>query len=79
MSVIGTGYLGSTHAACMAELGHEVIGVDVDPHKIELLSRGETPFFEPGLDGLFGSIFPRGGFISRRRIRTRLISRMFIF
>lgn len=52
MSVIGTGYLGSTHAACMAELGHEVIGVDVDPHKIELLSRGETPFFEPGLDGL---------------------------
>ncbi|MEJ4113378.1 UDP-glucose dehydrogenase family protein [Corynebacterium kroppenstedtii] len=52
MSVIGTGYLGSTHAACMAELGHEVIGVDVDPHKIELLSRGETPFFEPGLDEL---------------------------
>ena len=50
--MIGTGYLGSTHAACMAELGHEVIGVDVDPHKIELLSRGETPFFEPGLDGL---------------------------
>lgn len=52
MSVIGTGYLGSTHAACMAELGHEVIGVDVDPHKIELLSHGETPFFEPGLDDL---------------------------
>ena len=52
MSVIGTGYLGSTHAACMAELGHEVVGVDVDPRKIELLSRGETPFFEPGLDGL---------------------------
>jgi UDPglucose 6-dehydrogenase len=48
-TVFGTGYLGATHAAGMAALGHEVIGVDVDPSKIEKLSSGEIPFYEPGL------------------------------
>lgn len=52
LSVFGTGYLGATHAAGMAELGHEVIGVDVDAVKIERLSRGEVPFYEPGLPQL---------------------------
>jgi UDPglucose 6-dehydrogenase len=50
MTVLGTGYLGATHAACMAELGYEVLGVDVDPGKIEALSEGRVPFWEPGLD-----------------------------
>jgi UDPglucose 6-dehydrogenase len=50
LSVIGTGYLGATHAACMAELGFEVIGLDVDPAKIEVLRSGQVPFYEPGLD-----------------------------
>jgi UDPglucose 6-dehydrogenase len=50
LSVIGTGYLGATHAACMAELGFEVIGLDVDPAKIALLAQGRVPFYEPGLD-----------------------------
>ncbi len=50
LSVIGTGYLGATHAACMAELGFEVIGLDVDPAKIEVLRSGRVPFYEPGLD-----------------------------
>jgi UDPglucose 6-dehydrogenase len=50
LSVIGTGYLGATHAACMAELGFDVIGLDVDPAKIALLSTGRVPFYEPGLD-----------------------------
>ena len=49
MSVIGTGYLGATHAACMAELGHEVVGVDVDETKINQLADGIVPFHEPGL------------------------------
>ncbi|QGU05680.1 UDP-glucose dehydrogenase family protein [Corynebacterium comes] len=49
MTVIGTGYLGATHAACMAELGHEVLGVDVDSAKIESLRAGTVPFYEPGL------------------------------
>ncbi|WP_293818914.1 UDP-glucose/GDP-mannose dehydrogenase family protein [uncultured Corynebacterium sp.] len=49
MTVFGTGYLGATHAACMAEMGHDVLGVDVDPQKIQALSEGRVPFFEPGL------------------------------
>ena len=47
--VIGTGYLGATHAACMADLGHDVLGVDVDPSKLAKLEAGEVPFWEPGL------------------------------
>lgn len=49
MTVIGTGYLGATHAACMAELGHEVLGIDVDQAKIDTLKNGDVPFYEPGL------------------------------
>jgi UDPglucose 6-dehydrogenase len=52
LSVFGTGYLGATHAAGMAELGHEVIGVDIDAAKIARLQRGEVPFYEPGLPEL---------------------------
>jgi UDPglucose 6-dehydrogenase len=50
--VIGTGYLGATHAVCMAELGFEVLGLDVDAGKLELLRAGEVPFYEPGLPEL---------------------------
>lgn len=52
MTVIGTGYLGATHAVAMAELGHEVLGVDVDQAKIDTLSEGIVPFHEPGLPEL---------------------------
>ena len=52
VSVIGTGYLGATHAACMSSLGFEVIGVDVDASKIALLNAGKVPFYEPGLEDL---------------------------
>ncbi len=52
ISVIGTGYLGATHAACMAELGFEVLGLDVDKKKVDQLAAGVTPFYEPGLDEL---------------------------
>ncbi|KRE27621.1 UDP-glucose 6-dehydrogenase [Mycobacterium sp. Soil538] len=48
-TVFGTGYLGATHAVGMAELGHEVIGVDIDPGKIAKLAAGDVPFYEPGL------------------------------
>lgn len=50
LTVIGTGYLGLTHAVCMADLGHDVIGLDVDADKVTRVSRGEVPFFEPGLE-----------------------------
>ena len=49
LTVIGTGYLGAVHAACMADIGHDVLGVDVDEAKIEALTAGRAPFFEPGL------------------------------
>ncbi|MBL1107170.1 UDP-glucose/GDP-mannose dehydrogenase family protein [Streptomyces sp. 5-8] len=52
ITVIGTGYLGATHAAAMAELGFEVLGLDVVPEKIAMLERGETPMYEPGLEEL---------------------------
>jgi len=49
VSVIGVGYLGTTHAVGMAELGHEVVALDVDADKVAQLSAGVVPFFEPGL------------------------------
>ena len=52
LTVIGTGYLGATHAVCMAELGFEVLGLDVDAAKVEALQSGKVPFFEPGLPEL---------------------------
>jgi UDPglucose 6-dehydrogenase len=52
LTVIGTGYLGATHAAAMAELGHEVLGIDIDQAKVDRLNAGEVPFFEPGLPEL---------------------------
>ncbi|GGT35553.1 UDP-glucose dehydrogenase family protein [Streptomyces purpureus] len=52
ITVIGTGYLGATHAAAMAELGFEVLGLDVVPEKIEMLASGRVPMFEPGLEEL---------------------------
>jgi UDPglucose 6-dehydrogenase len=52
VSVIGTGYLGATHAACLAALGHDVVGIDADAEKVAELSAGRVPFFEPGLPEL---------------------------
>jgi UDPglucose 6-dehydrogenase len=52
LSVIGCGYLGAVHAASMAQLGHDVVGIDVDQHKIDALREGRAPFYEPGLPEL---------------------------
>jgi len=52
ITVIGTGYLGVTHAACMASLGYEVMGLDVDVEKVAALTAGHVPFYEPGLQEL---------------------------
>jgi len=52
LTVIGTGYLGATHAVCMAELGFEVLGLDVEESKVAALNDGRVPFFEPGLPEL---------------------------
>ena len=50
VTVIGLGYLGATHAVAMAELGHEVIGLEADPKRLAALQAGKLPFHEPGLD-----------------------------
>ncbi|MEY9932615.1 UDPglucose 6-dehydrogenase [Catenulispora sp. GP43] len=60
LTVIGTGYLGATHAICMAMLGFDVLGVDVDPDKIARLNAGEVPFFEPGLPELLHKALESG-------------------
>jgi len=60
ISVIGCGYLGAVHASAMAELGHEVVGIDVDAAKIAALAEGRTPFFEPGLPEVLTSATASG-------------------
>ena len=55
ISVIGCGYLGAVHSAAMVELGHDVVGIDVDAAKIALLEAGSPPFFEPGLPEILTS------------------------
>lgn len=60
ISVIGCGYLGAVHAACMAKLGHEVVGIDVDQRKISELSEARAPFYEPGLEDLLKEVQSTG-------------------
>ncbi|WDH79462.1 UDP-glucose/GDP-mannose dehydrogenase family protein [Microbacterium esteraromaticum] len=61
LSVIGCGYLGAVHAAAMASLGHQVIGIDIDARRVAMLSAGEAPFFEPQLNELL-----RAGIVAGR-------------
>jgi UDPglucose 6-dehydrogenase len=60
ISVIGCGYLGAVHAASLAELGHEVVGIDVDAAKVRDLAAGQAPFFEPGLGEILQSASASG-------------------
>lgn len=60
MSVIGCGYLGAVHAAAMASIGHDVIGIDVDEQKVAMLATGTAPFFEPQLSELLSDGLRKG-------------------
>lgn len=60
ITVIGLGYLGTTHAVVMAELGHDVIGIDPDINRVEQLRAGTVPFFEPELDDALTAALKRG-------------------
>jgi UDPglucose 6-dehydrogenase len=60
LSVVGCGYLGATHAACMSSLGFTVVGVDTDPEKVAQLQSGNLPFYEPGLDTLLAKEMKSG-------------------
>ncbi|MFM9370922.1 UDP-glucose dehydrogenase family protein [Streptomyces sp. Da 82-17] len=68
MTVIGTGYVGTVHAACMADIGHHVLGVDIDPDRVAALSAGRAPIHEEGLDALLARTVDSG----RLRFSTSL-------
>ena len=69
LSVIGCGYLGAVHAAAMASLGHDVVGIDVDRQKVASLSSGAAPFFEPRLSQLLADGLSSG----RLRFSDRMV------
>ena len=52
LTIFGSGYVGLVTGACFAEAGNHVLCVDVDERKVEMLKRGESPIYEPGLDDL---------------------------
>ena len=60
MTVVGCGYLGAVHAACMARSGHEVVGIDVDTAKVALLQQGTAPFYEPGFEDVLAEALASG-------------------
>src|SRR5664279_4948625 len=60
LSVVGCGYLGAVHSACMAQMGHDVIGVDIDAAKVEALNNGTAPFFEPGFPEMLSAALASG-------------------
>jgi GDP-mannose 6-dehydrogenase len=60
LSIFGLGYVGCVSAACFAKQGHEVIGVDVNPTKVDIVSRGNSPIIEAGIDSLIGEMVGAG-------------------
>jgi GDP-mannose 6-dehydrogenase len=60
IAIFGLGYVGSVSAACLASVGHDVIGVDVDEHKLSMIRQGRSPINEPGLDALLGRMVKEG-------------------
>ena len=71
ISVFGCGYLGAVHAACMASLGHEVVGVDVIEAQVAALAAGEPPFHEPGFPVLLRSRWTPEGWLHHRSSAAR--------
>lgn len=69
ISVIGCGYLGAVHAASMAELGHDVVGIDTDEAKVTSLAAGQAPFYEPGLPELLTSSSASGRLLFSTEIK----------
>jgi GDP-mannose 6-dehydrogenase len=60
IAIFGLGYVGSVSAACLAAAGHDIVGVDVDAHKLAMVREGRSPINEPGLDDLLGRMVAAG-------------------
>ncbi|WP_412851831.1 3-hydroxyacyl-CoA dehydrogenase NAD-binding domain-containing protein [Ectothiorhodospira shaposhnikovii] len=60
IAIFGMGYVGAVSAACLARDGHEVVGVDIDPHKLDLLRRGHSPIVEEGIQELTAQVVQAG-------------------
>ncbi len=79
IAIIGTGYVGLVSAACFAELGHEVIGVDIDAAKVTMLKSGKSPIYEPGLEELIVSGLKSGRLIFTTKLEEALPGTKVIF
>jgi GDP-mannose 6-dehydrogenase len=79
IAVLGLGYVGCVTAACLAELGHRIIGVDTDDHKVRSVLAGQAPFFEPGLEPLIARNVAKGLLTATTEIRVALPGSAYCF
>src|ERR1700678_312056 len=72
VAVFGLGYVGSVTAACLASIGHRVVGIDSDAHKVECLNSGKAPFFEPGLEEIIRNCAANGSLSATLKVEDVL-------
>ncbi len=77
--VVGCGHVGAVSAACLAQLGHQVVGIDIDEHLLASLNRGEAPFFEPDLNELPASNLAVGRLTFTASYHQALAEAEFVF
>jgi UDPglucose 6-dehydrogenase len=79
VAVIGTGYVGLTTAIGLASLGHDVVGYDIDPSKVDQLKAGILPIYEPGLDQMLTDVLASGKLRATSNLSEALINAEFVF
>lgn len=79
IAIFGLGYVGSVSAACFCDLGHEVIGVDINSLKVYMINQGKNPVVEPGLQLLIKKYVEQGRLRLLRTFERRLSLQMFLW